>query len=140
MLNYETSTYEDGRLVEYKSICYASSREAELAPFEDVDLYPELFPFADLSNHELQVINPPDYMEHNGLVAYGGFWYPIDDGEELWFPLKDPGGSSFFVDDTDPLPFADVTDAELRSMYPRYDPLVYEDPWQDEVYDMEYLE
>jgi len=68
----------------------------------------------------------------------GGFWYSIDEGEELWFPLTDTGGSSFFVDDT-PLPFADVDDEELHALYPGRDPLDYVDYWP-EVYDMEYLE
>ena len=69
----------------------------------------------------------------------GGFWYSIDGGEELWFPLTDTGGSAFFVDDTNTLPFADVDDEELHALYPGRDPLDYVDYWP-EVYDMEYLE
>ena len=69
----------------------------------------------------------------------GGFWYSIDEGEELWFPLTDTGGSAFFVDDTHTLPFADVADEEIHALYPGRDPLDYVDHWP-EVYDMEYLE
>lgn len=69
----------------------------------------------------------------------GGFWYAIDEGEELWFPLTDTGGSAFFVDDTHTLPFADVADEEIHALYPGRDPLDYVDYWP-EVYDMEYLE
>ncbi len=71
--------------------------------------------------------------------VFGGFWYPIDEGEELWCPFLEPC-SQFFVDETEILPFSEVTDEELQSLYPGRDPLDYVDPWQDEVYDMEYLE
>ena len=77
--------------------------------------------------------------EPDNIGDVGGFWYSIDEGEELWFPLTDPGGSVFFVDDTNTLPFADVDEEELHAIYPGRDPLDYVDYWP-EVYDMEYLE
>ncbi len=77
--------------------------------------------------------------EPNKFGDVGGFWYSIDEGEELWFPLTDTGGSSFFVDDTNTIPFADVDDEEFHALYPGRDPLDYVDYWP-EVYDMEYLE
>jgi hypothetical protein len=77
--------------------------------------------------------------EPNKFGGVGGFWYSIDEGEELWFPLTDTGGSSLFVDNTNTIPFADVDDEELHALYPGRDPLDYVDHWP-EVYDMEYLE
>jgi hypothetical protein len=53
-----------------------------------------------------------------------------------WLPCPEEGSSVFFVDETETIPFADVTDEELLSLY---HPLNYVDPWP-EVYDMEYLE
>jgi hypothetical protein len=112
------------------------------------------FPFVGIPDLEFHAIHPHDYMEYDGQIfwnghwyplqeEYGplssGFWYPIDEGEELWYPLTDPGGSVFFVDETATVPFTDVTDEELLSLYPGRDPLDYVDPWP-EVYDMEYLE
>lgn len=81
----------------------------------------------------------PELEEDEKFGDVGGFWYSNDEGEELWFPLTDTGGSAFFVDDTNTLPFADVDDEELLSLYPGRDPLDYVDYWP-EVYDMEYLE
>jgi hypothetical protein len=77
--------------------------------------------------------------EPNKFGDVGGFWYLYDEGEELWVPLTDTGGSAFFVDDTNTIPFADVDDEELHALYPGRDPLDYVDHWP-EVYDMELLE
>ena len=102
----------------------------------------EVFPFAELTDKEIQLMNPVDYMEHEGQVAMNGFWYPIDEGEELWYPIDLSGSSILFVDDTETLPFAGVTNEELQELYhpmyypnPLENPLDYDDPW-DEVYDM----
>lgn len=122
------------------------------------------FPFADLSNEEIQQLNPYNYMEWDGWLAFHGVWYPLDvsddrtwppsdeeshegeegfwfplDGDRMWLPYPGDGSSVFFVDESETLPFADLSNEELCSLYLK-DPLDYVDPWQDEVYDMEYIE
>ena len=59
---------------------------------------------------------------HGQFVAYKSVW-PIQNSA-----LPEPEHI-----DSD-LPFANVTDAEIRDLYPRYDPLDYE---TSEVYDLD---
>jgi hypothetical protein len=157
---YEAYSYQGGQLVSYKSVWHTS--DGELADFEDVELEEfeddeYEFPFADLYNRELQEEYPTNYTERENHIFYRGVWYPVDSAyetEERWFqldgqwlPCPEEGSSVFFVDETETLPFADVTDEELLSLYSPCDygpcdyadPLDYADPWP-EVYDMEYLE
>jgi hypothetical protein len=125
-MKYERMTFFGGEMVAYKYV--------------DED---PVFPFAELTDKEFQVMNPVDYMEHEGQVSKNGFWYPIDEGEELWYPIDLSGSSVLFVDDTETLPFADVTNEELQELYTVYyypNPLDYEDPWEDEVYDLDLIE
>ena len=131
--------YEGDELVSYKSIWAADDE------FEDVDLGYE-FPFAGLYNPELVAEFPTNYTERENHIFYRGVWYPVDsadDSDEAWFqfdgqwlPYPEEGSSAFFVDETETIPFAGLTDEELLSLY---SPLDYVDPWP-EVYDMEYLE
>jgi len=120
MLGFEHMKFRGGVLVAYSATWHFSEAEAELTDppeeREGVSYNGVWYPVDD------EIEDPLNYQERDGMVSYNGFWYPIDDGEEIWC-----------VD----LPFADVSDAELRDLY--HDPLDYVDPWP-EVYDMEYLE
>jgi hypothetical protein len=69
--------------------------------------------------------NEPDYDEkvEDGMVMVlvGGHWYPVAEAVQ------------------DYLPFYDLSNEELQNLF-KQDPLDYYDEWQDEVYDMEYVE
>ena len=81
------------------------------------------------------------------MVAFRGCWYPlyeneddydekVEDGmvmvlvEGHWYPVTEAVQDNF--------PFYDLSNDELQTLF--NDPLDYYDHWQDEVYDMEYLE
>jgi hypothetical protein len=152
---YESYSYEGGKLVSYKSVWHVSDGELD-DEMEDVDLDHE-FPFADLYNSELETEYPTNYKESDDHIFYKGVWYPVDSAYETeerwwphfeldgeWLPYPEEGSSVFFVDETETIPFAEVSNEELLSLYSdhdplEHDPLDYEDPYP-EVYDMEYLE
>ena len=157
---YETTAYHGDQMIGYSSVWPANDKTASA---------PDI-PFMDLSNEEIQLLNPYDYMECDGMIAWRGVWYSLDEPvwppnayppewldlvevdlghelpdegwfefEETWLPHPGEGSSVFFVDETTTLPFADLMDEDISSLYPGRDPLDYVDPYP-EVYDMEYLE
>ena len=85
------------------------------------------------------------------MVAFNGCWYPlyedehdydekVEDGMVMvlvnghWYPVTEAVQDQF--------PFYDLTNEELQKLFGAevFDPLEYESEYDDEVYDMEYVE
>ncbi len=93
----ETCVFQGGQFIRQKWVRYEDPEEPE-------DPEDSMFPFANLTDHELQALNPPDYMEDEGWIAYFGEWMMLD-FHERWSPWTNPVMSVF--------PFSDLTDEEL---------------------------
>jgi hypothetical protein len=93
-------------------------------------------------------------IEGRKMISFRGFWYPVDeDDEDIYEERMDNGwrlglirGNWYPVAEVElkMFPFFDLSDAELCEIHDIWyddlieyeNPLEYDDPYADEVYDM----